>query len=137
VSIGVRANLVGGQNSTFSGVFYVTDNAGNAVTLTSYTAEMKVRASYGATTSLLDLLSTGGSPPLVINASAGSIAVTISATQMQSLPVVTNTTPPANQNANIPPSTIFVYDLIITSPSGVVTRVFFGSFTVSASVTHT
>ena len=81
--------------------------------LTSYTAKMQIRVSYGATDALLTLTNGAG-----ITLGNGTFSIAITHTQTNTLPVG-----------------LWVYDLKITSPSGTVTRLIQGTVKVTDEVT--
>ena len=106
------------QGATLSLTATWTDSTGTAVNLTGYTARMQVRAAYDATTTILSL--TSGAGDITLGGSAGTIAITASATVTAAL-----TAPWTG-----------VYDLELVSGGGVVTRLLEGPATVSPEVTR-
>ena len=134
MAVGTRINLQGVQGSTFAGTFTLVNGDGSQHDLTGATAQMEVRASYGATAILLTISSSNGG--LTMGGTAGTIGISIAASAMQGLPVATSTVGPTSPGAPVP-GTYFVYDLLVTYPNGTVERRFFGTLFVSASVTHT
>ncbi len=107
------------QGSTFSKKLTLTDNETPPVArnLSSYSARMQVRPDIESSTTLLNLLSTGGSPEITLN-SSGVIQITVSATVTAAL----------TQGG--------VYDLEIEDSSGAVERVIQGNFDLSKEVTR-
>ena len=107
------------QGATFSKKLTLTDNATPPVArnLSSYSARMQVRPDVDSSTTLLNLLSTGGSPEITLN-SSGVIQITVSATVTAAL----------SQGG--------VYDLEIEDGSGVVERVIQGNFDLNKEVTR-
>jgi hypothetical protein len=110
-----KYNIVAEQGATFNLNFTVQTD-GVAWNFTGYTAAMQVRRSTSSATTLLNLSSTNGD--ITMN-SSGEVSVTVSATEMTSLP-----------------SGRWVYDIEFTSPSDEVTRLLEGRFIVSAEVTQ-
>ncbi|MBN8248335.1 MAG: hypothetical protein J0L84_12950 [Verrucomicrobia bacterium] len=90
---------------------------GDPVDLTGYTAKMQVRPQTADGAPILDL-STGGNG-ITLGGAAGTIAVTASA-------ATTRTLTPGE----------YVYDLELTSPTGVVTTIVAGQFTLFMDVTR-
>lgn len=100
------------QGATFSTTVNVEDVNGNAINLYSYTAQSQMRKSYYSSSSSNISASVTGT-------SNGEITLSITA---------------ANTALLVPGR--YVYDLIITSPANVVTRVVEGIVTVLPSVTR-
>jgi hypothetical protein len=100
------------QGATFNTTINVEDTAGAAINLYGYTANSMMRKSYYST-SATTITST------VTGTANGEITLTVSATNTAAL------TPGR-----------YVYDVIITSPTSVVTRVVEGIVTVLPSVTR-
>lgn len=107
-------NIYCDQGSTLSLTLTYKDSTEAPVNLTGYTARMQVRTSYNATDTLLNLTNGSG---LTLGGSAGTIAVSVSAT-------TTATLPTGN----------FVYDLEIVQGS-TVTKLIRGAFRVRPEVT--
>lgn len=100
------------QGATFSTVVNVVDSAGAAVNLTGYSASSQMRKSYYATSYTII------TPTITGNANG---EITLSMT--------------AANTANLTPGRQ-VFDLLITSPSNIVTRVIEGIVVVSPGVTQ-
>jgi len=100
------------QGATFNTTINVEDTAGAAINLFGYTANSMMRKSYYST-SATTITST------VTGTANGEVTLTVSATNTAAL------TPGR-----------YVYDVIITSPTSVVTRVVEGIVTVLPSVTR-
>jgi hypothetical protein len=100
------------QGATFNTTINVEDTAGAAINLYGYTANSMMRKSYYST-SATTITST------VTGTANGEVTLTVSATNTAAL------TPGR-----------YVYDVIITSPTSVVTRVVEGIVTVLPSVTR-
>jgi hypothetical protein len=100
------------QGATFSTTVNVEDVYGNALNLHSYTAQSQMRKSYYSSSSSTITASITGT-------ANGEITLSITSSNTSSL---------------IPGR--YVYDLIITSPQNVVTRVVEGIVTVLPSVTR-
>ena len=112
-------NMTCEQGTTFSKKLTLTDNSTPPVArdLSTYSGRMQVRPDIDSSTTLLNLVSTGGSPEITLN-SSGVIQITVSAT----------TTAGLSQGG--------VYDLEIEDGSGVVERVLQGQFELSKEVTR-
>ena len=110
-------NILIDQGSTYTLALTYKDSAGVPINLTGYTAAMQLRKTVNSATATLSLSSP--SFGIVITGATGLIDITITATQSRDLV-----------------ADIYVYDLEITSGSGVVTRLIEGSAVVSAEVTR-
>jgi hypothetical protein len=106
-----KYNIVADQGATFNLNFTVATD-GTPWNLTGYTFAMQVRRSTNNSSTLLNITSA------TMN-SSGNVAVTVSATTM-------NTVPPGR----------WVYDIELTSSGGQVTRILEGRFIVKAQVTQ-
>jgi hypothetical protein len=106
-----KYNIVADQGATFNLNFTVATD-GTPWNLTGYTFAMQVRRSSNDANTLLNITS-------ATMTSVGSVAVTVSATTM-------NTVPPGR----------WVYDIELTSSGGQVTRILEGRFIVKAQVTQ-
>lgn len=100
------------QGATFNTTVNVEDSFGNAINLYSYTAQSQMRKSYYSSSSS-NITST------ITGTSNGEITLSMTA---------------SNTSLLVPGR--YVYDLKITSPSNVVTRVVEGIVTVLPSVTR-
>jgi hypothetical protein len=99
-----------------TGIYISGGLATGAVNITDYTAALQIRSLPQDATAVLSLTSASG---ITITGATGTIAVTAT----------------ANQTGNIDEGPYY-YDLEITSPTGVVTRVAQGQVVVSAQVTR-
>ena len=108
-------NLIIDQGATWNITFTYKNTDGNPINLTGYTAALQLRTSYDAASASLSLTSGSG---IVLGGTAGTIAVTATATETGGLT--------AGE---------YVYDLEITS-SSVVTRLVQGRITVTPQVTR-
>jgi hypothetical protein len=109
-------NLIIDQGATWNITFTYKNADGGAINLTNHTAALQLRTSYDAESPSLSLSSPSNG--IVLGGTAGTIAVTATATQTGSLT--------AGE---------YVYDLEITS-SSVVTRLVQGRITVTPQVTR-
>lgn len=100
------------QGASFSTTINVTDAYGAAVNLTNYTANSQLRKSYYSTTAV-------DFDTSITSETSGEITIAITAANTSSL------TPGR-----------YVYDVIMESPGGVVSRIFEGIATVMPSVTR-
>ena len=106
-----KANLVIDQGATYSTSIDVLDEDGIAIDLTNYTGAAQMRKHYTSSNSVAFTVSLGGADG----------TVTLSMT--------------ANATANIAPGR-YVYDVELTSNTGVVSRVLEGIVTVTPNVTR-
>ena len=117
MALGNRYDLEIKQGATLSLTATWKDSTGTAVNLTGYTARMQVRATYDSASTILSLTSSSG---ITLGGSAGTIAITASATTTAAL-----TAPWSG-----------VWDLELVSGGGEVTRLLEGAATVSPEVTR-
>ena len=97
--------------------FTYEDSTGTPINLTGYTAALQVRSDASSPTAVLSLSSP--SSGITITGATGLVAVTASAAQTGAIDAGT-----------------YVYDLEITSSTGVVTRLVQGQIVVSPQVTR-
>lgn len=110
------ANVIIDQGADWIISFVYEDAAGDVITLTGYTANLQLRTSYSAASASLSLSVGSG---ITITANTGTIAVRATATQTGALVAGD-----------------YVYDLELTSPAGIVTRLVEGRATVTPQVTR-
>jgi hypothetical protein len=110
-----KYNFNAPQGSTFARTLIYKSND-VAVNLTGYSSRMQVRRNVNDTATLLSLSSP---TDITIVGATGSITINVTASAMAAMPAGS-----------------FVYDLEITSSSGVVTRLIEGKFIVSPEVTR-
>jgi len=108
-------NIVARQGSTFN-LNFVIDTDGTEWVLSGYSARMQVRKSVASTTAILSLSDGSG---ITLNHTPGSVAVTASAATMAALPAGT-----------------WVYDIELTSGSGLTYAVLEGKFIIKPEVTR-
>lgn len=107
------------QGETFNEVlYYSSGNPASPVNLTGYTAKLQIRHREGSKANLITLTSGSG---ITLGGATGSITLYISA-------ATTSTISTSDNRA--------IYDLKITSGSGVVTRIFQGKVYISTQVTE-
>lgn len=104
------------QGSTYTATIVYTNDAGNAVNLTGYTARMHVRRFAGSEYPHIVLTSTSG---LSITANTGTIGMTIAPSALSAIPAGK-----------------YAYDLEIQSAEGLVEKLLKGDFELSAEVTR-
>lgn len=107
----IKANLIIDQGTTYSTDLQLTDDNGDVVNLASYSAAAQIRKTYTSSSATTFTVSIGESTGVV----------TLSLT--------------ANQTSNIA-SGRYVYDVELTSPGGVVSRIIEGIVTVTPQVTQ-
>jgi hypothetical protein len=105
------------QGATFTRTITWKDSAGAAINLTGYTARMQIRERVESSTALVSLTSSSG---ITLGGAAGTVVITITATQTDALP---------NMKKG-------VYDLELVSAGGIVTRLLQGEVVVSPQVTR-
>lgn len=108
-------NLTVEQGSTFNLTLVYKDQRGYVIDLTGYTARMQMRATVGASTTVLDLTTANGR--IAIEGAAGKITLSIAAADTAGL------------------SGSGVYDLELVNGL-IVQRVLEGSYTISPEVTR-
>jgi len=96
-----------------------SDENGTPIDLAGCTARMQVRNTYGAASAILNLLSTGATPAITMDASVGKLTIVIPATTTATL-----TEGPK------------VYDLEVVMANTEVVRLMEGQFIVSPEVTR-
>lgn len=121
------------QNATFrlGCEARIGTRTGELEDLTGCTARMQIRSNWEDEEANLDL--TTGSGGIVLGGEAGTINIVITDEQMMTLPVPTINDVPAGSKT---PFQNYVYDLLITYPSGDVVCFLEGVFKVYAAVTH-
>jgi len=117
-------NIVIEQGATYLLDITYKDSDGDAIDLTNHDARMQVRASYDASSPLIDIDSdtggTGNTSGISLGGSAGTLAIVISDADTKAL-----SAPASN-----------VYDLELEASNGVVTRLIEGKAAVSPGVTQ-
>ncbi len=111
-----KLNMVIEQGTTFSPVLTYADVNNVAIDLTGYTAKMQIKKTRADLTALETLTTADGS--IVLGGAAGTITLLLTDTQTAAIVWLTG-----------------VYDLELTSGSGIVTRLIQGVITVSEEVT--
>lgn len=109
-------NIIADRGATFDRTITWKDANGALINLTGYTAKLQVRQTYTAT--VVDLELSTANSRIVLGGALGTIQLTAPYTVMNF---------PADQ---------YVYDLELTSPATVVTRLVMGSFTLREEVTQ-
>lgn len=109
-------HLVIQQGATFQRTVTWKDENGAAINLTGYTARLQIRETADATSTLVSLTDSSG---IVLGGSAGTIAITISATATAAFTW-----------------TRAVYDLELVTAGGIVTRLLEGSVSVTPEVSR-
>lgn len=109
-------NVLIEAGATFSLTVTYTDAGGTPINLTGYTARMQIRDARADAVAALELNTTNGR--IVITGATGLLTLSIAAVDTALLDMRSG-----------------VYDLIITSAGGVVTRLLEGFVTVSAAIT--
>ena len=105
------------QGATFTRTITWKDSANVAINLTGYTARMQIRERVESSTALVSLTHSSG---ITLGGAAGTVVITITATQTDALP---------NMKKG-------VYDLELVSGGGIVTRLLQGEVVVSPQVTR-
>jgi hypothetical protein len=108
-------NIVARQGSTFN-LNFTIDTDGTVWNLTNSSAAMQVRKSTTSSTAILSLTSSSG---ITLGGTAGTVAMTASASTMAALPAGT-----------------WVYDIELTSSNGTVYAILQGKFIINPEVTR-
>lgn len=113
-------DIVCRAGETLSRLLTVTSDGGTTpMDLTGYTALMQVRKTHASSLVMLELGSESPKTGITISGVLGRLTIEVDETVTAALPAISA-----------------VYDLIITSPSGYVTRLLEGKFVVQAGVTR-
>lgn len=112
-----KQNFTIEQGATFKKRMIWRNKNGRPIDLTGYTAKMQLRTAASSSTSILDLLTSNSR--ITIDGTHGIIDLLVSATDTAALSVMTA-----------------VYDLILTSPTGTVTRLLEGKITITPGVSR-
>jgi hypothetical protein len=110
-------NFVIDQGANWFLTVVYKDSTGTAINLTGYTAALQIRDTYADSTTDLSLTSPSGG--ITITGATGTIAITATAAQTGAIAAGS-----------------YVYDLEITSASGIVTRLIQGRISISPQVTR-
>lgn len=114
-----KINLTVEKGATFTKNFVWKDAKGRAINITSYTANLQVRATADpASAVLLELGSQAPESGIVLGGTAGTINLTITDEETAALTFTKG-----------------VYDLLLSLPDGTKKRLLQGSFAVSPAVT--
>ena len=105
------------QGATWSATVLYKDSTGAAINLTGFTAAMQVRQQYSSETADLTLTTSNGG--ITITGATGTVLITMTAAQTRDLE-----------------EGYYVYDVELTSPSALVTRLIQGQLTVAPEVTR-
>jgi hypothetical protein len=116
-SVAGTYNIIADQGATFQRVLTWKDSANRPVALTGYTARMQIRETIESSTVVVSL--TTENDRITLGASDGTVTLLIPAATMTELIAKK-----------------YVYDLELISPSGIVTRLVMGDFTVRREVTR-
>jgi len=107
------ANITIDQGADFIYYIYVVDNSGNTINLSTYTANSLIRPSYTSNVYYVANINT-------TNSSNGQIIMTVNSATTSQLT-----------------QTRYVYDLVLTSNTGIVSRLIEGYVNVNLGVTAT
>ncbi len=122
-----RHNITIWQGGTF-GLTVVVKDANNAVRdLTGHTARMQIRSSYSSSSVTESLTTSNGE--ITVNATAGSLTLTLTAARTANITVDLN-------SSSKPPKSMYVYDLELLNASNAVTKLLWGDVTVYGEVTR-
>lgn len=112
-----RYDMTCDQGATFIREITLTDDQGNPLNYTGYTAEMQIRKSHSDPVSVLDVNTTNGR--VTVSGAIGLFRILIS---------------DEDTSALVPRT--YVYDLLAVSPEGTKDRILEGNFVVSPGVTR-
>ena len=104
------------QGATFGQTLTLKDEAGSAINLVGFTGAMSLKQTPTSTSTVLSLTTSNGR--MTINGSAGTVTLSISATD----------------TGNLSPDD-GVFDLEITSGAAVVTRIIEGTYSIRRNIT--
>lgn len=121
-----KYNLEMWQGATFSMVITVKDANANVQNLTSYTARMQIRTSYGAAAATESLTTSNGE--ITITAAEGNVALELAASRTANISV--------DYNNGKPPKSTYVYDLELIDNAGKVSKLLYGDINVYGEVTR-
>jgi len=114
-------NITVDQGATSSWDFILTDENTDPINISGYTAHLQVRRDYDTTATIIDASTTNGK--IVITGAQGKIDVELD--------------PDDTKDIRFQGATLEgVYDVEITSGTGVITRVAEGTFTIRREVTR-
>lgn len=114
-----KADLTILQGANFALPVVYADAANAPVNLSGFTIKMQVRPTKSSTQVLVEL-STANGRVVITDAAAGKFRLALTAAE----------------TAALNPSTAGVYDILLTRPDGVVTRLLEGGVTISGGVTR-
>jgi len=123
---GNKYNLEMWQGATFSMVITVKDANANVQNLTSYTARMQMRTSYGAASATETLTTANGE--ITITAAEGNVALELASSRTANIAV--------DYNNGKPPKSTYVYDLELIDNAGKVSKLLYGDVNVYGEVTR-
>lgn len=105
------------QGANWSLILNWQDDEGEPINLTGYSAKMQIRPYYDSMTIVATLSTVSGG--ITIDPLIGKVTASLTAIQTSAITVLEG-----------------VYDMELTSPSGVVTRIIGGAYTLSQEVTR-
>lgn len=105
------------QGASWSLLLRWEDDDGNPIDLTSYSAKMQIRPYYNSPVVVATLSTINGG--IVIDGDAGEVTAQLSASETGGMTVLEG-----------------VYDMELTSPTGMITRIISGKYTLSPEVTR-
>lgn len=121
-----KYNLEMWQGATFSMVITVKDATANVQNLTSYTARMQMRTSYGAATPTETLTTANGE--ITITGAEGNVALELAASRTANISV--------DYSNGKPPKSTYVYDIELIDNNGKVSKLLYGDVNVYGEVTR-
>lgn len=110
-------NIIAEQGATFDQTILYTDASDTPIDLTSYTAEMHVRATVASAGTIIELSTSDSS--IILDGVNGTIELLITATDMTAITAGK-----------------YYYDLELYGPDDLIIRLIEGRFTVKAEVTR-
>lgn len=121
-----KYNLEMWQGATFAMTITVKDATANVQNLTSYTARMQMRTSYGAATPTETLTTANGE--ITITGAEGNVALELAASRTANISV--------DYNNGKPPKSTYVYDIELIDNNGKVSKLLYGDVNVYGEVTR-
>jgi hypothetical protein len=121
-----KYNLEMWQGATFAMTITVKDATANIQNLTSYTARMQMRTSYGAASATETLTTANGE--ITITGAEGNVALELAASRTANISV--------DYNNGKPPKSTYVYDIELIDNNGKVSKLLYGDVNVYGEVTR-
>lgn len=119
------------QGTTFQLQINVVDNNNQPIDLTGYSASMQIRSSYSNSNYVESLSSSNGEITFALSPNSSNNVMNLQLPANRTANVFVCLTNPGN-----PPKSMFVYDLSLSSPISVTTKILYGNINFYAQVTR-